>query len=131
MTRGIGGLRVRGDDKRLQWALGHLVRNGAQYNRRGGYVALAARTSTIADKAYVSIRVTDNGIGISEKDLPHVFDRFYRGDQSRLTAGNARPGLGQGLYVATAICEVHGGFLQARSRLNVGSAFTMGLPLYG
>ncbi|MDE2819267.1 MAG: ATP-binding protein [Chloroflexota bacterium] len=131
MTRGIGGLQVRGDDKRLQWALGHLVRNGAQYNRRGGYVALAARTSAIADRAYVSIRVTDNGIGIGEKDLPHIFERFYRGDNNSVATGESRPGLGQGLYVATAICEVHGGFLQVRSRLNVGSAFTMGLPLYG
>jgi len=131
MTRGIGGLQVSGDDKRLQWALGHLVRNGAQYNRRGGYVALAARTSAIADRAYVSIRVTDNGIGIGEKDLPHIFERFYRGDNSSVATGESRPGLGQGLYVATAICEVHGGFLQVRSRLNVGSAFTMGLPLYG
>lgn len=131
MTRGIGGLQVRGDDKRLQWALGHLVRNGAQYNRRGGYVALAARTSAIADSAYVSIRVTDNGVGIGEKDLPHIFERFYRGDNNRVEAGESRQGLGQGLYVARAICEVHGGFLQVRSRLNVGSAFTMGLPLHG
>ncbi len=131
MTRGVGGLQVRGDDKRLQWALGHLVRNGAQYNRRGGYVALAARTSAIAGRVYVSIRVTDNGVGIGEKDLPHIFERFYRGDNNRVEAGESRQGLGQGLYVATAICEVHGGFLQVRSRLNVGSAFTMGLPLYG
>ncbi|MCY4072756.1 MAG: ATP-binding protein [Chloroflexi bacterium] len=131
MTSGISGLQVRGDDKRLQWALGHLVRNGAQYNLRGGYVALAARTSAIADRAYVSIRVTDNGVGIGEKDLPHIFKRFYRGDNNRVEAGESRRGLGQGLYVATAICEVHGGFLQVRSRLNVGSAFTMGLPLYG
>lgn len=131
MTRGIGGLQVRGDDKRLQWALGHLLRNGAQYNRRGGYVAVAAGTSAIADKAYVSIRVTDNGIGIGEKDLPHIFERFYRGDNNHVAGNETRPGLGQGLYVATAICEVHGGFLQVRSRLNVGSAFTMGLPLYG
>lgn len=131
MTRGIGGLQVRGDDKRLQWALGHLVRNGAQYNRRGGYVALAARTSAIADRAYVSIRVTDNGVGIGEKDLPHIFERFYRGDNNRVESGESRQGLGQGLYVARAICEVHGGFLQVRSRLNIGSAFTMGLPLHG
>ncbi len=131
MARGISGLQVRGDDKRLQWALGHLLRNGAQYNRHGGYVALAARASVIADSAYVSIRVTDNGIGIGEKDLPHIFKRFYRGDSSSLAAGESRQGLGQGLYVATAICEAHGGFLQVRSRLHVGSAFTMGLPLYG
>ena len=131
MTRGISNLQVRGDDKRLQWALGHLIRNGAQYNRRGGYVVLSARTSAIADRAYASIRVTDNGVGIGEKDLPHIFERFYRGDSSRAEDGDTLRGLGQGLYVAKAICEAHGGFLQVRSRLNVGSAFAIGLPLFG
>ncbi len=130
MTRDISAMQARGDDKRLQWALGHLLRNGAQYNRRGGYVALSARASAIAERTYISIRVTDNGIGIGEKDLPHIFERFYRGDSDRLEAAESRRGLGQGLYVAAAICEAHGGFLQVRSRLNVGSAFTMGLPLY-
>lgn len=129
MTRDISGAQVRGDDLRLQWALGHLIRNGAQYNRRGGYIALSSRTRAIADRAYVSIRVTDNGIGIAEKDLPHVFERFYRGDSSRAGEGESPRGLGQGLYVARAICEVHGGFLQVKSRLNIGSVFTMGLPL--
>ena len=129
MTRDIRGIQVRGDDTRLQWALGHLVRNGAQYNRRGGYVAISARLSENEGKSLATIRVTDNGVGISDAELPHVFERFFRGDSSRAENGVALRGLGQGLYVARSICEVHGGFLQARSRLSVGSAFTMGLPL--
>ncbi|MDE2749818.1 MAG: ATP-binding protein [Chloroflexota bacterium] len=128
MTRGLSGVQIRGDDSRLQWALGHLIRNGASYNSDGGYVAVAARAELRDAKTYALISVSDNGVGISGEDLPHIFERFYRGGAS---AADARPpGLGQGLYVARAICQAHGGFLDVQSRLNVGSIFTMGLPVY-
>ena len=128
MTRGLSGVQVRGDNSRLQWALGHLIRNGASYNSEGGYVALAARAELRDAKAYALISVSDNGVGISGEDLPHIFERFYRGGAS--DAGARPPGLGQGLYVARAICQAHGGFLDVQSRLNVGSIFTMGVPVY-
>jgi len=128
MTRGLSGVQVRGDDSRLQWALGQLIRNGASYNSDGGYVAVAARAELRDAKTYALISVSDNGVGISGEDLPHIFERFYRGGAS--AAGARPPGLGQGLYVARAICQAHGGFLDVQSRLNVGSIFTMGLPVY-
>ena len=128
MARGLSGAQVRGDDTRLQWALGHLIRNGADYNTEDGYVAVAARVETRNAKTYAVISVSDNGVGISQADLPHIFQRFYRGDMSR--TDDPLPGLGQGLYVAKAICEVHGGYLQVQSRATVGSIFTMGVPLY-
>lgn len=128
MTRNLSGVQVRGDDTRLQWALGHLIRNGAQYSSEGGYVAVAARVEPRNAKTYALISVSDNGSGISGQDLPHIFERFYRGQANR-GAGD-RPGLGQGLFVARAICQVHGGFLDVQSRLNIGSVFTMGLPLH-
>ncbi len=128
MTRGLSGVQVRGDDSRLQWALGHLIRNGASYNSEGGYVALAARAELRDAKAYALISVSDNGVGISGEDLPHIFERFYRG--GAIDAGARPPGLGQGLYVARAICQAHGGFLDVQSRLKVGSIFTMGVPVY-
>ncbi len=127
MTRGLSGLQVRGDAARLQWALGHLLRNGADYNKEGGYVALAARTEWRNARQYALISVSYNGSGISPLDMPHIFDRFYRGGQGR---PDAPRGAGQGLYVAKAICEAHGGFLQARSQPDVGSIFTLGLPTY-
>ncbi|MCY3833840.1 MAG: ATP-binding protein [Chloroflexi bacterium] len=127
MTRGLRGVQVRGDDTRLQWALGHLIRNGAVYNREGGYVAVAARVEPRDAKPYALISVSDNGFGIGQEDLPHVFDRFYRG---RASEGAAQPpGLGQGLYVSRAICQAHGGFLDVQSQLKVGSIFTMGIPV--
>lgn len=128
MTRDLRGVEVRGDDTRLQWALGHLIRNGATYSREGGYVAVAARVEPRDAKRYALISVSDSGIGISQADLPHIFERFYRGRANQ--AGDRAPGLGQGLYVARAICQAHGGFLDVQSRLNVGSIFTMGVPLH-
>ena len=127
MTRGLSGVLVQGDDTRLQWALGHLIRNGAQYNQEGGYVALAARTELRNDKNLLLISVSDDGIGISPADLPHIFERSYRASPGM---GQAMPGgLGQGLYVAKAICDAHGGYLQAESREGVGSLFTMAVPI--
>ena len=127
MTRGISGVQARGDATRLQWALGHLVRNGADYGREGGYVALAARQEERGGKPWALISVSDNGIGIKADDLPHIFDRFYRGDAS--AAQDAPRGLGQGLYVARAIAQAHGGTLIVESREGVGSIFTLGIPL--
>ena len=126
MTRGITGATALGDATRLQWALAHLARNGADYGRDGGYVALAARSEMREARRYAVISVSDNGIGIKAQDLPRIFDRFYRGDTS--AAEQAPRGLGQGLYVARAIAQAHGGFLQAESREGQGSVFTLGIP---
>lgn len=125
MTRDLDGVNVRGDDARLQWAMGHLVRNGADYNQAGGYVALAARSESRNGAQFAVISVSDNGRGIPPDELPHIFERFYRG----ANLPDARR-LGQGLYVAKAICEAHGGYLNAQSREGVGSLFTMGVPVF-
>ena len=98
MTRGLNGVLLRGDATRLQWALGHLIRNGAEFNAEGGYVAVAARPETRNRKHYALISVSDNGMGIRGEDLPHIFERFYRGaaagQNQRRTASR---GLGAGL----------------------------------
>ncbi len=130
MTRNLGDVQVVGEDKRLQWALGHLIRNGALYSESGGYVAVSATVDEMDDQHYVIIRVRDSGTGITEKDLPHIFERFYRGDARTPDGKKLDPrGLGQGLFVAKTISEVHGGFLSVRTKLGVGSEFTMALPL--
>ena len=126
MTRGIESVHIQGDAARLTWALAHLLRNGAQYNKPGGYVALSAKTSQIAGQKQIRLRVTDNGSGISPQELPQIFERFFRG-QNAVSAGG---GLGQGLTVAKAICEAHRGTLEAQSRQHNGSAFTMTLPMH-
>lgn len=130
MTRNLEGVVVAGDDKRLQWALGHLIRNGAFYNEKGGYIAVSATVQEINEQDYVTIRVRDDGVGINDKDLPHIFERFYRGDARTQEGKKLDPrGLGQGLFVAKTISEVHGGYLSVKTRLGIGTEFTMAVPL--
>ena len=79
--------------------------------------------SVTEDNTQVVISVKDTGIGISSSDLPRIFERFYRCDQSRSQAG-----IGLGLSLARAIARVHGGDITATSTLNQGSTFTVTLP---
>ncbi len=126
MARDTERLTVVGDDQRLRWALGHLLQNALRYTEPGGHIIL---TAAMADNEHVMIQVIDTGVGISKKDLPHVFDRFYRGEP-RTTSGKLLDprGLGQGLFVARTVAESHGGYLSVRSETGQGSIFTMVLP---
>lgn len=130
MTRQLEGVQVSGDEKRLQWALGHLIRNGALYSEKGSNIYVSTTVEDFNHEHYVTIRVRDDGVGINNKDLPHIFERFYRGDARTHDGKKLDPrGLGQGLFVAKTISEVHGGFLDVKTKVGVGSEFTMALPL--
>jgi signal transduction histidine kinase len=126
MVRDQFTLKMRGDAQRLRWALGHLLQNGIRYTEEGGHILL---TASRADEHYLSIQVVDTGVGISDRDLPHVFERFYRGE-ARTTGGKLIDprGLGQGLFIATRVTEAHGGYLTVRSQPGQGSIFTLALP---
>jgi signal transduction histidine kinase len=76
------------------------------------------------------LRVRDNGIGIAPEDLPHVFERFFRGDKARARDGIAG-GTGLGLSICKAIVDAHGGEIIVDSTPGEGSTFTVTLPLYG
>jgi signal transduction histidine kinase len=71
----------------------------------------------------VALAVSDTGVGIAEDQLPLVFERFYRADSAR-----AEEGVGLGLSIARQIAESHGGTVEARSKLGVGSTFVLLLP---
>jgi signal transduction histidine kinase len=125
-SRDMGRLYVKGDNERLRWALGHLIQNSARYNEPGGKITVSA---TLENDNHVAIEVSDTGVGISNEDLPHIFERFYRG-APRTSGGkliDAR-GLGQGLFVARTVTEAHGGYLRMHSELHRGSVFTIVLP---
>ncbi len=111
-------LTVHGDRQRLQRVMANLLDNAIKYTPSGGSVSL----SIAEDTAGVTVRISDTGMGIDEKDIPHVFDRFYRGDKSRSTTGT-----GLGLSLALAIIRAHGGDITIKST-NRGSAFTVSLP---
>ncbi|MBO9309266.1 MAG: HAMP domain-containing histidine kinase, partial [Chloroflexi bacterium] len=120
-------LRVLGDDRRLSWAIGHLIDNAINYTLKGGMIMV--RLGTLRDDK-VLIDVLDSGVGISERDAAHIFERFYRGEARTPDGKLIDPrGLGQGLYIARAVAEAHGGYLVFTSTLGQGSKFTLGLPL--
>jgi len=112
-------LSVPADRDRLRQALANLVDNAIKYTPRGGDVRISAAAETDA----VAIRVADTGPGISEQDLPRIFDRLYRGDQSRATRG-----LGLGLSLVRAYVEAQGGTVTVNSRPGQGSTFEIRLP---
>lgn len=122
-------LQVMGDDQRLRWALGHLLQNAIRYTEPGGHIVITA-TPTRNDR--VTIQVADTGVGISAKDLPRIFERFYRGEPRTASGKLLDPrGLGQGLFVARSVAEAHGGYLGVKSEPGRGSIFTMVLPTGG
>jgi signal transduction histidine kinase len=118
---------VVGDDPRLRWALGHLLQNSIRYTEQGGHIVV---TASPVPNDQIMIQVSDSGVGISEKDLPHVFERFYRGEPRTPEGRLIDPrGLGQGLFIARMVTEAHGGSLSVFSNPGRGSVFTMTLPM--
>lgn len=110
---------VYGDIQRIQRMVINLLDNALKYTLSGGTVTV----SVYGDERQVVLSVNDTGIGISKQDLPHIFNRFYRCDQSR-----SQPGLGLGLSLAMAIARAHDGNITATSSLGKGSKFTITLP---
>jgi signal transduction histidine kinase len=111
-------LTVRADRDRLRQALANLVDNAIKYTPRGGHVDVTANRDADA----VVIRVADTGRGIPEQDLPRIFDRLYRGDESRTTRG-----LGLGLSLVRAYVEAQGGTITVESKPGSGSTFSIRL----
>jgi signal transduction histidine kinase len=109
-----------GDHRLIQRMFSNLLDNAIKYTPPEGAVSVSLLEN---DKSEVVITVKDTGIGISQEDLPRVFDRFYRCDQSR-----SKPGIGLGLSLARAIARAHGGDITVTSILNQGSTFTATLP---
>ena len=115
---------VRGVRARLQQVLTNLIGNAIKYTRDGGRVRVAVEAPEGAE-GRVRIQVTDNGIGIPARDLPHVFDKFYR-VASKATAGIA--GTGLGLAITRSIVEAHAGRIGVDSTEDIGSTFWVELP---
>lgn len=116
-------LRVEGDADRLDQVLSNLVANALRHTPPGGQVSIEAARAD----GQVRIRVADNGEGIAAADLPHVFDRFWRGDKARGPEGGA----GLGLAIARQLVEAHGGAITAASggTPGQGARFTITLPV--
>lgn len=110
------------DQERIHQLLVILIDNALQYTPSGGQVSLSC---TRAEK-HVVITVQDTGMGIAIEHLPHVFDRFFRGDKARSRNSG---GSGLGLSIAKWIVEKHGGRISVESLLGKGTNFTVTLPV--
>ena len=112
------------DRIRMSQTLGNVIHNALQHSEAGGRVTVAA---SMEKGGGVGISVTDNGAGIDSADLPHIFNRLYRADQSR----NRRTGgMGLGLTIARAIIEAHNGTIAVTSNgLGQGTTVRFDLPL--
>ena len=106
------------DSARIRQALGNLVSNAIRFTPSGGNVVVGVRR---AGDGY-NLTVTDNGTGIADEHLPHLFDRFYRAEQSR---SRTTGGSGLGLAITKHLAEAHGGRITVTSRLGSGSTFTI------
>ncbi len=111
-------LLIRGDQIHLRRLLFNLIGNAIKFTPESGKVKL----SVIADKKNIFVSIKDSGPGISQDDLPKIFDQFYR-VQSKET------GCGLGLSIAQSIAKVHNGTIDVKSQINQGATFTLTLPL--
>jgi len=109
------------DKDRIVQVITNLLSNAIKYTPEGGKINVWVKDEF--DRGVVMIE--DNGIGISQKDLPYIFERFYRTDQSR---NRKTGGAGIGLTIAKSIIEAHGGKITVESNKGTGSKFTVVLP---
>jgi len=105
----------------LDEILSIIVENAINFNKPEGRVKIAVNSSS----KDVKISVTDTGIGVSKEDLPHIFDRFYRGEKSR---SRETGGAGLGLSITKRLVEYLGGEIDVESKESVGSTFTIIIP---
>ncbi len=104
--------------------MGNLVSNAVRHTPRGGRVTLRAY-AVDAGGGTVLVEVADTGSGIPARDLPHVFDRFWRAEKSR---SRRTGGSGLGLAIVRKLVEAHGGTVEAASTEGEGSTFVLRLP---
>jgi heavy metal sensor kinase len=113
---------VIGDELRLRELVLNLVDNAVKYSLPGGKAEITLTRQ--ADRAVLT--VADHGIGIEQKDLAHIFDRFYRSEAAR---AHTKKGTGLGLAICKWIVDVHHGVLDVHSTPGAGSTFTIRLPI--
>lgn len=117
-----GGLDLNADPDRMDQVLSNLVANALRYTPAGGRITLGAE----AVSGGIRLSVEDTGAGISQEDLPYVFDRFWRGDRARIRLGGEGSGLG--LAIARQLVQAHGGRISVESQVGSGTRFVIDLP---
>jgi chemotaxis family two-component system sensor kinase Cph1 len=117
---GADDLIISGDEDALSRVFENLLFNAINYSPLHGQISITAESS----EGVFEVRIVDNGVGITRKDLPKIFQRFWRGEQR----SNSNSGNGLGLYICKKIIEGHGGSIECSSEVGVGTTFTVKLP---
>ena len=120
----IDQVLVCGDRDRLKQVLVNLIGNAINYTPAGGTVVVGLGKVTHQAR----LVITDNGPGIPPEDLPHIFERFYRGEKSRTRSRDGK-GFGLGLSIAYWIVRNHNGYIDVDSKVGTGTTFCIWLPL--
>ena len=115
----LGKMRVNASVDMLQQVWINLLTNAIKYTPENGIIRI---TSTELEKEYI-VSISDNGMGMNEETLKHIFDKYYQGDNSHSTSGN-----GLGLSIAKRIVELSGGKIEASSTEGKGTTFSVRLP---
>jgi len=98
--------------------------NAFKFTPQNGHIQLTVNKADRNDKEYIMIEVSDTGCGIDEKDLPHIFERFYQ-----IKDDNAPAGSGIGLHLVKEYARLHNGDITVSSQINIGSTFTVYIPV--
>ena len=120
------GSRALIDPDRMIQVLNNLVGNAIRYTPEGGAVTVCTSRQEAEGRIWATVAVSDTGIGIPRNELPHVFDRFFRGEEPRAMQ---LPGTGLGLSIVQEIVELHGGRVTVESEKGSGATFTVWLPI--
>ncbi len=112
---------IHGDKAKLRQVITNIIDNAIKYTNPGGKIRVELRT----DRNSFLLTVTDSGYGIEKKDLPHIFERFYRAENKLL---DRVTGAGLGLYISKTIIEMHEGGIGVDSAIEKGTTFTISLP---
>jgi signal transduction histidine kinase len=113
---------IRADRDKLTLALHNLVGNALKYTPHGGHVTV----NVVIDRNALGIDVIDTGIGISEEDQKHIFEKFYRAQDPRV---GKITGTGLGLTLAREVVRLHGGDITVESKIDSGTTFTLTIPV--
>jgi signal transduction histidine kinase len=115
---------VLGNKTQLVQLITNLLTNGIHYNEKKGKIVVE---TFVADEKNICLRFIDDGVGIDEQELPHLFDRFYRGQR---TGQSNIPGTGLGLSIVREIVDLHQGEIAVESKISEGTTFSVLLPIY-
>jgi two-component system phosphate regulon sensor histidine kinase PhoR len=117
---------AQADPVMLGQVVSNLLTNAINYTPAGGLITVNTAQHARDDQAWITITIHDSGPGISPHDLPHIFERFYRGEAGRKSGA---PGTGLGLAISTQIVNKLGGWITVESQSDAGAAFTIWLKV--